>query len=288
MIAAALGLLLGAGLVLVASPRLWPRGGRGAPARSRPPAALRGLLVRAGLDRASPAVFLALSGLLGIAAGAAAAGLLRVPALGLVAGCAAAAAPVLLVSTRARQRRRAARAAWPDLVDHLVAGLRAGIPLGEAVASLARLAPPELRGGFATFDRALRSRGALGPALDELKEALADPVADRLVETLRVAREVGGTELPGVLRVLSSALRQEAAARAEAEARQSWVVAAARLGVAAPWIVLGVLATRPEAAGVYASPGGTVLVLVGFAVTVLAYRLMLVIGRLPEERRWFA
>lgn len=288
MIAVALGLLLGAGLVLASSPWLWPRRQGAGPRPSRLVAGLRDRLVQAGLGRVGPAVFLALSGLLGAAAGAAAVGLLRIPALGLVAGCAAAAAPALLVSARARRRRRAARAAWPDLVDHLLAGLRAGMPLGEAIASLAHAGPAELRGGFAAFDRALRLRGALGPALDELKGALADPVADRLVETLRVAREVGGTELPGVLRALSSALRQEAAARAEAEARQSWVVAAARLGVVAPWVVLAVLATRPEAAGVYASPGGTALILAGFALTALAYRLMLLVGRLPEERRWFA
>ena len=66
------------------------------------------------------------------------------------------------------------------------------------------------------------------------------------------------------------------------------MVSAARLGVAAPWIVLFVLASRPEAVAVYASPGGTALLLIGFVVTVVAYRLMVALGRLPEERRWFA
>jgi len=288
VIPAALGLLLGAGAVLAASPWLWPRREQAVPRPDRLAAAVSDRLVQAGLGRVQPSAFLALSVLLALAAAAAAVGLIGVPALGLVAAAAAGVLPWMLVVSRARRRRRAARAAWPDLVDHLVAGLRAGLPLGEAVGALAQLGPAELRGGFEAFERGLRSRGTLAAALDELKEAMADPVADRVVETLRVAREVGGTELPGVLRGLSSALRQEAAARSEAEARQSWVVAAARLGVVAPWIVLVVLASRPEAAGVYASPGGTLLILVGFAVTVLAYRLMLAVGRLPEERRWFA
>ena len=34
--------------------------------------------------------------------------------------------------------------------------------------------------------------------------------------------------------------------------------------------------------------GGTALLLIGFVVTVVAYRLMVALGRLPEERRWFA
>jgi tight adherence protein B len=103
-----------------------------------------------------------------------------------------------------------------------------------------------------------------------------------------LAREVGGTELPAVLRALAAALRQDAAVRAEVEARQSWVVNAARLGVAAPWVVLVLLASRPEGAAAYNSPAGRALLGTGAAVTVLAYRIMVALGRLPEERRWFS
>ena len=71
-----------------------------------------------------------------------------------------------------------------------------------------------------------------------------------------MSREVGGTELPSILRALAASLRQEAAVRSEVEARQSWVLNAARLGVAAPWIVLLLLASRAEAAAAYNSPAG--------------------------------
>src|SRR5690606_19266041 len=116
---------------------------------------------------------------------------------------------------------------------------------------------------------------------------LADPVADRILETLRMSREVGGTELTTVLRSLSTYLRQDSAIRSEVEARQSWVVNAARLGAAAPWVVLLLLATRPEAAAAYNMPSGAGLIVAGLVVTVLAYRVMIAIGRLPEEERWF-
>ena len=121
--------------------------------------------------------------------------------------------------------------------------------LGDAVAALADVGPSETRAAFREFARTVAATGTLGVALDELKARLADPVADRIVETLRMAREVGGTELPAVLRALAAALREDAAVRAEVEARQSWVVNAARLGVAAPWIVLLLL-------GVAAGGGG--------------------------------
>ena len=53
-----------------------------------------------------------------------------------------------------------------------------------------------------------------------------------------MAREVGGTDLGRLLRTLSAFLREDARTRAELETRQGWTVNAARLAVAAPWIVL--------------------------------------------------
>ena len=102
-----------------------------------------------------------------------------------------------------------------------------------------------------------------------------------------MARDVGGTELTTVLRNLASYLRQESAIRSEVEGRQSWVVNAARLGVAAPWVVLLLLATRPEAAAAYNTAAGGAVIITGLVVTVVAYRIMIAVGRIPDERRWF-
>ena len=73
----------------------------------------------------------------------------------------------------------------------------------------------------------------------------------------------------------------------EVEARQSWIRGAAVLGVAAPWIVLGLLAMRPEGAAAYGSPEGIALIVAGAVLSLVAYRIMLRLGRLPEPRRWF-
>lgn len=284
-----LGIVLGVGLLLIASPWVWPRPADGRPgAGTRPISALRTRLVQAGLGQVSVPVFLIVSALLGLATGALVLALVPVPALAAAAAVAGALLPAILVAGRARSRRRALRAAWPDLVDHLVSGVRSGQGLTEAVAGLADVGPSDFRAAFREFARVGQATGTLGPALDALKDALADPVADRIVETLRMSRDVGGTELPSVLRNLSAYLRQEGALRAEVEARQSWVLNAARLGVAAPWIVLVLLASRPEAAAAYNSPAGLTLLAAGFVVTVVAYRVMIALGRLPDEKRWFA
>ncbi|HXR44377.1 MAG TPA: type II secretion system protein F, partial [Pseudolysinimonas sp.] len=139
----AVGLLLGAGLVLVVSPWFWPRVATPANRRRGPLAALERRMRQAGLASTSPVVLVVVDVLLGAAAGAVAFALMPVVALAVVAGLAAAAIPVASISGRARRRRAAARAAWPDLVDHLVASLRSGQSLTAAIGGLALVGVPE-------------------------------------------------------------------------------------------------------------------------------------------------
>lgn len=281
-----IGLVLGIGLLLAASPVLWPtttasasRATLGHRAHER--------LTQAGLERVGIPTVMVVSIILGIAAAAVVYTLVPVVAVAAATGTATALLPWAVVLWRARAHRRATRVVWPDVVDHLVSAVRSGLALPDSVVSLAASGPPITRAAFADFERDYRMTGGFADSLDRLKDRLADPVADRIIETLRMSREVGGNELTTVLRNLAAYLRQDAAIRAEVEARQSWVVNAARLGVAAPWIVLLLLATRPEAAAAYNSPEGSLVILVGLAVSVVAYRIMIGIGRLPEERRWF-
>jgi len=297
-----LGCLLGAGLLLMAAPFLWPRrrapdgthdsgpdpanGGTGRPS-PRGRATLRGSLAQAGLGSLPLPAFAAISLLLGLACAAIAQALIGVRALALVAGLVGTLVPTVIVLWRARERRRTNRTVWPDVVDHLVSAVRSGLALPDSVSTLAESGPVPTRAAFADFARDYRATGSFGYAIDRLKAGLADPVADRILETLRMAREVGGSDLTLVLRDLAAWLRQDAAIRAEVEARQSWVVNAARLGVAAPWIVLLLLASRPEGAVAYNTGTGVAVIISGLAVSVIAYRLMVFIGRLPEERRWF-
>ncbi len=278
-------LLMAAGALLIASPWLWPRSDP--PRERREVGALADLLARAGLSTVSPVVLVVV--MLVLALVAAGAVLVVVPVLPLVpvAAVVAGVLPIVGLRARAAARRRSLRGVWPDVVDHLVSGIRAGLGLPEAIGALGETAPEAVRGPFRQFRREWTSTARFGDSLDGLKTALADPVADRIIETLRMAREVGGTELPGVLRSLAQYLRSDAAVRAEVDARQSWVRNAARLGVAAPWIVLLLLGTRPEAAAAYNSPTGAALIVGGLAATLVAYRLMLALGRLPEEGRWF-
>jgi tight adherence protein B len=281
------GAMLGAGVLLVLSPWLWPaRPAATAPAE---PSALARLIGEAGFaERARPRTVLASAALVGAIAAALAWLVFPTLPLWLLAGIVGAYAPVAWLQSRARRRAKERRGLWPDVCDLLVSSVRAGMSLADAVASLAVSGPERLRPDFVRFARDVSASGHLDAALAGLKARLADPIADRIVETLRMAREVGGTELVPTLRALGASVRADATLRAEVEARQSWIRAAAVLGAVAPWVILGLLALRPEAAAAYGSPQGIGLILGGAVVTVVAFRLMLRVGRLAEPRRWFA
>ncbi|WP_104172287.1 type II secretion system F family protein [Arthrobacter sp. Y81] len=193
--------------------------------------------------------------------------------------------PMAVVRWRARKRTATLRQLWPDVVDHLRSAIRAGLSLPEALIQLGEKGPEELRHVFRDFGADYRAGGQFDPALNRLKERLADPVADRIVEALRLTREVGGSDLGRLLGTLGEFLRESARTRSELEARQSWTVNAARLAVAAPWIVMVLLATRPEAVAAYNTPMGAAVLLGGLVVSALCYSVMLRIGALPEDER---
>jgi len=193
--------------------------------------------------------------------------------------------PFLVISSRARNRRTRLREVWPEAVDTLVSGVRAGMSLPEALTNLGERGPEAVRPQFRAFATDYAASARFDSSLDRLKARFADPVADRIVEALRLAHEVGGTDLGTLLRSLSQMLREDMRTRGELEARQSWTVNGAKVAVAAPWLVLALLSSRPQAAAAYATGAGAVVLLIGAVVSVIAYRLMLRLGRLPEEER---
>ena len=282
MTGALLGLVLGVGLLLIW--RSGPRAPRSRAGSGRPGRRAR-LLAAAGLTGINPAQLLALQmglGALVLVVVLLTTGTVTISLAFAVFGFVL---PAAQVRRLAGKRQADLREVWPEVVDNLASAVRAGMSLPEGLSALAARGPEVLRAPFGRFAAEYRSSGRFGACLDRLKDDLADPVGDRIVETLRVAREVGGSDLGRVLRTLSTFLREDARARAELETRQGWVVQAARLAVAAPWAVLLLLATQSTTLDAYDSTAGTALLVIGGAVCFLAYRLMLRIGRLPQDLR---
>jgi tight adherence protein B len=275
----AVGLLLGVGLFLLVVP--------GAPRASGPDLGrrTRRLLADAGVRGVTPAQLVSVCVVASLVVFVAVLAVSGAIPLALAFALFAGLGPRTVLRRRGRVRSGARREAWPEAVDHLVSGVRAGLSLPEALSALGTSGPAELRPAFARFGEEHRATGSFVPCLERLGDDLADPVGDRVVEALRLAREVGGTDLGGLLRNLSRFLREDARARGEIEARQSWTVNAARVALAAPWLVLLLLATQSSTVRAYNSPAGALVLAIGGGVSYLAYRLMRRIGELPAERR---
>lgn len=203
----------------------------------------------------------------------------------LVFGCCAAAVPLWALGPRAARRRREARSGWPDVVDQLRSAVRAGLPLSEALAHLGRRGPLALRAPFLEYEADLRAGRSVDASLERLRLRCDDPVADRLIAAVRLTREVGGADVGEMLGTLAAFLRADLHTRAELEARQSWSVNAARLAVAAPWIILLVLCLQPAVARAYTTPMGLLVLLLGLLAAALSYAAMVRVARLPDPER---
>ncbi len=279
---ALVGLGFGLGVLLIWSAFATPR-----PQRVEPPTPgrLERLLAEAGMGGVTPRSMVLLCCAAGMVVAVVVLAMSRTAPLAVVVGVLAAYLPVAIVSGRARRRHREFAEVWPEAVDDLTSAVRAGMSLPDAVAALGVRGPEALRPAFDAFALDYQVSGRFGDCLDRLKERLADPVGDRVVEGLRVAREVGGGELGRLLRNLSAYLRDDLRTRSELEARQSWTINGARLAVAAPWLVLLLMSLQTEVITRYRSTTGAIVLVVGAGACVLAYRLMMRIGPLPTERR---
>lgn len=276
------GLGVGLGLLLIwlgvsspPTPRPAPQGdGR-----------LRSLLDRAGLSGTSTSAVTVLCLVCALVAFVAVQVISRTAPVALAFAALAGYLPLATLAGRARRRQRELAEVWPEAVDNLASAVRAGMSLAEALIQLGERGPEPLREAFGGFASDYEVTGRFTESLDNLKVRLADPVGDRVVEGLRIAREVGGGELGPLLRNLSGFLRDDARTRSELEARQAWTVNGARLAVSAPWLVLLMLSFQREVVARYASPAGVVVLLVGAGMCLVAYRMMVRIGRLPIESR---
>jgi tight adherence protein B len=136
-----------------------------------------------------------------------------------------------------RERLQTIEEAWPDAIRHLLSYVRSGSTIPLAVSSLATHGPPALRAVFEGWDERARLLG-FAPALETVREQLADSTSDRVIEVLLIAHEWGGELVAAVLSDLADEitedLRTVRAIRAEGTTQriESWVV-----GVV-PWLLL--------------------------------------------------
>ena len=188
---------------------------------------------------------------------------------------------------RARDHQRRIER-WPDVVDDVASGIKAGLSLPQSVFLIGDHGPLIFREPFVTSARHYLETGSFPSALSHLQSDLSDPIGDRFVVAIKVAYELGGSNLGTLMRSLADSIREDIKLRGELQARQSWTINGARLAVAAPWVTAAVLSLRSDAIAAYTSPAGMRLLGVCLALSIVAYGVMLRVGRLPTAIRVFS
>jgi tight adherence protein B len=207
--------------------------------------------------------------------------------IAVVPGIAVALIPRAYFGRRRRARMREVHRAWPDGLRDLVASIAAGHSLTQAVTNLASTGPPAMREAFARFPALARVLGT-GPALELMKEDLADPTSDRVLEVLILAQERGGAIVRDILDDLVDATTRDLKLLDEIETEGLEMRINARAVVILPWLVLVALTARPGAfRDFYRSGGGVLTLLVAGVLTMVGVGVLGRLGREPVEARIF-
>jgi len=176
---------------------------------------------------------------------------------------------------------------WPEVIDSLQSASSSGMGTVDALDEIARTGPIRLRPAFMELvDRIDRASG-IDSSLDWFKSQFGQPQADRLVELIRAVQKSGGEGYLDSLRHQASRTRSEIALWGELESKQGWVTGTAKLAIVAPWIIVATLSARPENVAIYNTSEGTTILVFGLLVSLVAYRMVTLMGSLTKPRRVF-
>lgn len=191
------------------------------------------------------------------------------------------------LSLRAKARSDSLTKLWPEILDLLHSSLASGSGLIDALSDVSIHGPLQVRAIFKELVEQVDRGISLEEGLDGFKSQFGQIQADRLAELIRLVHEAGGGGMLDALRTQSSTTRNEIALFGELESKQGWVTGTAKLAIVAPWIIIATLASRPENVAIYNTATGISILGFGLALSILAYRLVVVLGSLPKPSRVF-
>jgi tight adherence protein B len=211
----------------------------------------------------------------------------RTPGAALMPAIALGCLPGAFFARQRATRLRAVQLAWPDALRQLSSSIAAGLSLDRALGELAEVGPAPIRLAFARFPTLSR---ALGPvaALEVMKEELAHPTSDRVIEVLILAQRRGGQVLLAILEELIEATTDDLNTQEEIKTNALEGKINARIVFALPWFVLLLLVARPGPfQDFYRSPAGLVIVVVAAIWSLVGLWLVQRFARLRGEPRVF-
>lgn len=191
----------------------------------------------------------------------------------------------------AQQRRKLARArleAWPEALRSIIASVSSSMSLHQALLALASSGPTRLRPVFTRYS-SLSFTLDSATALSVIREELADPVSDRIIEDLLLALEQGPAVVIDIMDDLATSTVEDLQVLDRVETAQLEQKLNARAVFVMPFLFLVLLTFRPgPGREFYASGAGVAVVLFGTTLSLIGMLIVSRLGQLPEEPRVFA
>ncbi|MDQ6724973.1 MAG: hypothetical protein M3066_02185 [Actinomycetota bacterium] len=205
--------------------------------------------------------------------------------VGIVPGIVAGRGPQAYFGRRRAERLGRVVASWPDGIRHLVSSARARGTVHLALVELARSGPAPLVEAFAAYPAMAASAGTRA-ALEVIREELADPISDQVIEVLIVAHDQGQAITMRILRDLAGLITEDLKVLSEIRTSSLEHRMDARLTFVLPWVVLvGLTLSGGDYRAFYASAGGAVVVAVGGVMCLSGVAWVERLGRMPVQRR---
>lgn len=244
-------------------------------------------LARAGAEGVSPIRAVAAVAAIGLAGTVCAAAVVGPGPAAVLVGAAVGSVPVAAWRRRRAGTRRAARTAWPRLIDELrVLTGAVGRPLPQALLEVGARGPVELRPAFRAAAREWSLTTDFERAVNVLKTRLDDPTADATLETLLVAHSVGG-DVDDLLERLAEDRRRDLRDRQEAEAKQAGARVARLFVVLVPVGMAVAGLNVGDGRDAYRTGWGQVVVAAAVVMVAACWWWASRIMRLPEPERVF-
>lgn len=245
----------------------------------------RAVWLRQAEVRVTPSQFRFVSAVLALGTGVVVWGLAGSLWVAIVPAIVAGRSPHWYFGRRRTERLGRVVASWPDGIRHIISSARARGTMHQALLELARSGPAPLADAFAAYP-AMAVTAGTKPALEVIREELADPTSDQVIEVLIVAHDQGQAITMRILRDLAVLISEDAKVAKEIRTAGLEHRMDARLTFILPWVVLVALClSGGDYRAFYASAAGAVVVAVGGVMCLAGMAWVERLGRIPARRR---
>lgn len=210
-----------------------------------------------------------------------------IPALAACLGLLLLAAGLEIVRIIASSRAAAFEKLWPQVFDSFQNATQSSISISEQLEYLAQNGPLRLRNNFAQLGYDLDKGEEIQVALAKFRSSLGSRHADFLALLIELSEELGSNSMAKTWESAASELRSEQAIFGQVLAKQGWVLGSAKISLVAPWLIALVLIQLEQNKQAFATELGAFVLVLGLALSTLAYFFVNRLAKLSMPQRIF-